>query len=170
MIGEVVMSKVLVAYFSAEGNTAKIAGRLAKAIGAELFEIKPETPYTKADIRWLNPLARCNREKIGKKDVPIAGRIGNISAYDTVLIGFPIWYYGAPNIIQTFVKQYDLSGKRLALFATSGGSDMGKTAEKLTPYLNGKARISASRLFRTSAGEDELRQWFESISDPEEGI
>lgn len=157
------MNKVLVAYFSAGGNTAKLAEKLAGSIGAELFEIKPETPYTKADIKWLNPLARCNREKIGRKDVPIAGSVGNFGDYDTILIGFPIWYYGAPNIIQTFVKQYDFSGKKIALFATSGGSDMGKTAEKLKPFLNGRAEITASKLFEASAGEDELKQWFESI-------
>ena len=111
------MSKVLVTYFSAEGTTAKVAERLAAAIEADLFEIKPEKPYSEADINWKNPLARCNREKIGKKDVPIVGSVENFADYDTVLIGFPIWYYGAPNIIQTFVKQYDFSGKRIGLFA-----------------------------------------------------
>lgn len=164
------MSKVLVAYFSAQGNTAKVAKKLAKAVGADIFEIKPETAYTKADIKWLNPLARCNREKIGRKDVPIAGSISNFSDHDMILIGFPIWYYGAPNIIQTFVKQYDFSGKKIALFATSGGSDMGKTAEKLKPLLNGKGEITASRLFESSVGEDELRQWFESFGKTEDSI
>lgn len=157
------MSKVLVTYFSAEGNTAKVAKKLANSLGADIFEIKPETPYTAADIKWINPIARCNREKIGKKDVPIAGKIENIKDYDRILIGFPIWYYGAPNIIQTFLKQYDFSGKKLALFATSGGSDIDKTATKLAPLLNGKGDIVGAKLFQTSVSEDELKKWAESL-------
>ncbi|MBQ3458526.1 MAG: flavodoxin, partial [Synergistaceae bacterium] len=84
--------KTLVIYFSAQGTTAKIAKELAANINADLFEIKPAVPYTAADIRWVNPLARCNREKFGKKDVPVSGKLENLSDYDTVLIGFPIWY------------------------------------------------------------------------------
>ncbi|MBQ1544222.1 MAG: flavodoxin, partial [Clostridia bacterium] len=105
------MSKALVAWFSAEyGSTAKVAEKLAAATGADKFEIVPVKPYTKADMNYSNPVARCNREKIGRRDVPIAGTVNNMADYDTVYIGFPIWYYGAPNIIQTFVKQYDLAG------------------------------------------------------------
>ena len=93
------MSKTIVCYFSAEGSTAKVAAALSKITGAELFEIKPVTPYTKADINWKNPLSRCNKEKIGKKDVPIEGKVESFDEYDTIYLGFPIWYYGAPNII-----------------------------------------------------------------------
>ena len=96
---------------------------------AEIFEIKPEVPYSSSDINWKNPLARCNKEKIGKKDVPLADKLESIDAYDTIYIGFPIWYYGAPNIIQTFVKDFDWAGKKIYLFATSGGSEMNKTAD-----------------------------------------
>ena len=95
--------KSLVAYFSAGGVTAGVARDLADAVGADLFEIKPVKPSTAADIKWTNPLARCNKEKIGKKDVPIADRVADMDAYDMLYIGFPIWYYGAPNIIATFV-------------------------------------------------------------------
>ena len=116
------MSKILVACFSAGGNTARLGRAIAKAAEADIFEIKPETPYTEPDINWKNPLARCNKEKIGKKDVPYVGEVENFDSYDTVFIGFPIWYYGAPNIISTFVKAYDWEGKKIALFATSGGS------------------------------------------------
>ncbi|MBR4090087.1 MAG: NAD(P)H-dependent oxidoreductase, partial [Mogibacterium sp.] len=94
--------KTLVAYFSASGNTASLAKRVAQAANADLFEIKPVEPYTDADLRWTNPLARCNKEKIGKKNVPIADRVQNLDEYDLIFIGFPVWYYGAPNIIETF--------------------------------------------------------------------
>ena len=142
----------LVAYFSAEaGTTAKVAKDLAKKIGADLFEIKPETPYSKADLRYMNPLARCNREKFGNKDVPVAGRIENLSQYDTVYIGFPIWYGAAPNVVNTFCKGYDWKGITIHAFATSGGSGIGKTAEKLEPYVKGAVSVDA-RLVH-SAGE-----------------
>ena len=142
----------LVAYFSAEaGTTAKVAKDLAKKIGADLFEIKPETPYSKADLRYMNPLARCNREKFGNKDVPVAGRIENLSQYDTVYIGFPIWYGAAPNVVNTFCKGYDWKGITIHAFATSGGSGIGKTAEKLEPFVKGAVSVDAKLVH--SAGE-----------------
>ena len=142
----------LVAYFSAEaGTTAKVAKDLAKKIGADLFEIKPEIPYSKADLRYMNPLARCNREKFGNKEVPVAGRIENLSQYDTVYIGFPIWYGAAPNVVNTFCKGYDWKGITIHAFATSGGSGIGKTAEKLEPYVKGAVSVDAKLVH--SAGE-----------------
>lgn len=135
--------KTLVAYFSAEGTTAKVAKEFADKIGADMFEIVPVEPYTKADIKWTNPVARCNKEKIGKKDVPVAGKVENFDEYDTVYLGFPIWYYCAPNVINTFCKGYDWTGKKVYAFATSGGSGIGKTAEKLAPYLAGATEIDA---------------------------
>lgn len=152
--------KALVAYFSASGTTTAVAEAIAKETGAELFEIRPETPYTAADLKWTNPLARCNREKIGKKDVPLAGKVEEFEAYDLVFLGFPIWYYGAPNVIQTFCKGYEWSGKKLALFATSGGSDIGKTAERLKPYLNGDPEIVGADVFHSAA---EAAAWARSI-------
>ena len=142
----------LVTYFSAEaGTTAKVAKDLAKKIGANLFEIKPETPYSKADLRYMNPLARCNREKFGNKDVSVAGRIENLSQYDTVYIGFPIWYGAAPNVVNTFCKGYDWKGITIHAFATSGGSGIGKTAEKLEPFVKGAVSVDAKLVH--SAGE-----------------
>ena len=139
----------LVAYFSAEsGRTARVAKDLAAAIGADIFEIKPEKPYSPADLNYMNPLARCNREKIGRKDVPVVGKVENLSRYDTVYIGFPIWYGCAPNVINTFCKAYDWSGIKVYAFATSGGSGIGKTAEKLAPYVNGAIKIEAKRVDR----------------------
>ncbi len=143
----------LVAYFSAEGTTARLALALSQITGADLFEIKPEQAYSAADINWKNPLARCNMEKIGKKDVPVQGQVSNWEKYDLVYLGFPIWYYGAPNIIQTFCKAYDWSGKSVSIFATSGGSEIGKTAEKLMPYMSGASLLGA-KVFR---GTEELR-------------
>ena len=157
------MSKALTAFFSASGVTAKVAGRLAAAAGTDLFEIRPAEPYTEKDLKWTNPLARCNREKIGRKDVPISGRIENFADYDVIFVGFPIWYYSAPNIIVTFLKSYDFTGKKIALFATSGGSDIGKTADKIRPLIPGPVNIVAAKLFRPDDGEDVLRQWAESI-------
>ncbi len=156
------MSKMLVTYFSASGVTGKVAKELAKIGNADLFEIKPQVPYTDADLKWMNPMARCNKEKFGKKDVPVEGRVENMSEYDLILIGFPIWYYGAPNIINTFVKDYDFSGKKIALFATSGGSDITKSPEKLKPYLSDTAEIVGAKLFR-GADEEEMKQWLEQL-------
>ena len=157
------MSKKLVAYFSASGVTAKLAKTLAEAIEGELFEIVPETPYTAADVNWKNPLSRCNKEKVGKKDVPIKNKAEKMDSFDTLFIGFPIWYWAAPNIINTFVKQYDLSGKKIVLFATSGGSDIGKTADKLKPYLSEGAEIIDAKVLNGNQSMDSLKKWAESL-------
>lgn len=154
--------KTLVAYFTAEGGrTERLAERIAAIADADLFEIRPVEPYTKADLNYMNPLSRCNKEKIGKKDVSIADRIQGLDQYDTVLIGFPMWYYGAPNIINTFCKSYDWTGKKVAAFVTSGGSGIGKTAEKLSPYVSG-ADLTDARLFN-DAGDDDLKAWIQSL-------
>lgn len=136
--------KTLVLYFSAEsGRTRGVAEAFAKSTGADLCEIRPEKPYTAADLNWRNPLARCNREFFGKKDVPAASVSIDLSEYDTVFIGFPIWYGCAPIVVNTFCKAFDWSGKTVHAFATSGGSGIGKTAEKLKPYLPGAASVDA---------------------------
>lgn len=153
------MSKKLVAYFSASGVTAKLAKKLAEAIDADLFEIKPVEPYSEADQNWKNPLARCNKEKIGKKDVPVSGIVENMDEYDTVYLGFPIWYWAAPNVVNTFVKQYDFSHKKVVLFATSGGSDMEKTAEKLQPYLGSEAEIVDAKVMNENPSLEALKAW-----------
>ena len=146
----------LVAYFSAEaGKTRKIAEAFSRKMDTTLFEIIPEKPYTSADLKWTNPLARCNREKIGRKDVPVRDRVEGWDSYDTVFLGFPIWYYGAPNVVNTFCKGYDWSGKRIYLFATSGSSGIGKTAEKLGPFVKGGRIIDAKRV----TGIDDLADW-----------
>lgn len=126
------MSKKLVAYFSASGTTKKVAERLAKAAGADLFEIRPAIPYTSADLNWMDKKSRSSVEMNDPDSRPeIAETIPNMVDYDTVFIGFPIWWYVAPHIIHTFVESYDFSGKTLVPFATSGGSGMGKTVDEL---------------------------------------
>ena len=137
------MSKKLVAYFSASGTTKKVAERLAKAAGADLFEIKPAIPYTSADLNWMDKKSRSSVEMNDPDSRPeIAETMPNMADYDTVFIGFPIWWYVAPHIIHTFVESYDFSGKTLVPFATSGGSGMGKTVDelrKLCPNADWKA-------------------------------
>lgn len=158
------MSKKLVAYFSASGITKKLAEKIAQVTDADIFEIVPENPYTEADLKWTNPLARCNKEKIGKKDVPVNGRVDNMAEYDTIYLGFPIWYWGAPNVVNTFVKSYDMSGKKIVLFATSGSSDIGKTADKLRPYLSDKAQIVDAKVLNGEQSLDQIRKWVESLN------
>ena len=154
--------KALVAYFSAEsGRTASVAKTLASAIDADLFEIRPEKPYTSSDLNYMNPLARCNREHIVKKAVPTTGEVEGFEQYDTVLIGFPIWYGCAPNVVNSFCKAYDFTGKKVAAFATSGGSGIGKTAEKLSPYVSG-ATVSDAKLMN-SVDKESLKRWVDSL-------
>ena len=137
------MSKKLVAYFSASGTTKKAAERLAKATGADLFKIKPKVPYSSADLNWMDKKSRSSVEMSDPSSRPeIAEKIPNLADYDTVFLGFPIWWYVAPRIINTFVESYDFTGKTLVPFATSGGSGMGRTVDelrKLCPKANWKA-------------------------------
>ena len=122
------MSKKLVAYFSASGTTKKAAERLAKATGADLFEIKPKVPYSSADLNWMDKKSRSTVEMNDPSSRPaIADKVEHMEQYDTVYVGFPIWWYVAPTIINTFLESYDFSGKTVIPFATSGGSGMGKT-------------------------------------------
>ena len=154
------MMKTLIVYFSAEsGTTARVAKDAAAALGADLYEITPEKPYTAADLRYTNPLARCNLEFFAKKDVPVVGRIDNFADYDTVLIGFPIWYGCAPLVVSSFCKGCDWSGKKVAAFATSGGSGIGKTAEKLRPFISGGSLIDA-KLVHSGA---EVSDWAKGL-------
>ncbi|HCA04521.1 MAG TPA: flavodoxin [Ruminococcaceae bacterium] len=128
------MSKKLVAYFSASGTTALAAKNLAKAAGADLYEIKPETPYTRADLNWQDKNSRSSLEMRDSGSRPaLADTDANIASYDTVFVGFPIWWYVAPTIINSFLEAYDFSGKKIVLFATSGGSGFGKAVAGLQP-------------------------------------
>ena len=132
------MGKTLVAYFSAGGVTRAVAERLAAAAGADLFEIRPAVPYTAADLDWTNKNSRSSVEMSNPGSRPeIAQRLEGMDDYDTVFVGFPIWWYVAPSIVRTFLESYDFSGKTLIPFATSGGSGLGKTLEQLKPLCPG---------------------------------
>lgn len=157
------MSKALVAYFSASGVTAKLAGKLASAIGADLYEIKPEKPYTKADLDWTDKKSRSTIEMNDKSfRPPVVGKVENMGQYDTIYIGFPIWWYVALTIINTFLEGCDLAGKTIIPFATSGGSGMGNTNAELKASCPG-AVLKEGRRFSANASEADLKVWAESV-------
>ena len=156
------MSKILVAYFSASGVTAEVAKKLAKTAGADLYEIKPEIPYTKADLNWMNKNSRSSVEMNDKSSRPaIADKNADISGYDTIFLGFPIWWYVAPTIINTFLESYDFSGKKIVLFATSGGSGFGKTVDGLKGSVSADTEIVEGKLLNGELSENELKKWLE---------
>ena len=159
------MSRKLVAYFSASGVTAKVAEKLSEAIGADLYAIEPEVPYTKADLDWMDKKSRSTIEMNNPASRPaIAGKRDNMNDYDTVFVGFPIWWYVAPTIINTFLESYDLTGKTIIPFATSGGSDMGKTNEKLLPSCKG-AKLLNGTVFKASVSGADLAKWAEGLEN-----
>ena len=158
------MSKKLVAYFSASGITAKVAEDLADAIGADIFEIRPEVPYTKADLNWMDKKSRSTIEMSNPDFRPaIAAKRDNMAEYDTIFVGFPIWWYVAPTIINTFLESYDLKNKTIIPFATSGSSDMGKTNEKLAPSCPG-SKLLHGKVFNASSTKADLSAWVDSLN------
>ena len=157
------MSKKLVAYFSASGVTAKVAQTLAEAINADIFEIEPKIPYTEADLNWMDDKARSTIEMKDHSSRPeIKFRRDNMNEYDTIFVGFPIWWYVAPTIINTFLESYDMAGKTIIPFATSGGSDMGKTNERLAPSCKGVKLLEGKRFDSRVSGK-ELAAWADSL-------
>lgn len=155
------MKKVLVAYFSASGVTAKLAQKLASAIGADLHEIQPETPYTDADLNWMDKKSRSSVEMNDKTFRPaIANKVEDMEQYDVVFTAFPIWWYVAPTIINTFLEQYDLTGKTIVPVATSGGSGMGNTNKELAPSCKG-ADLKEGKRFPAGANEADFKKWAE---------
>ena len=159
------MKQSLVTYFSASGVTAKVARMLADVTGAELYEIKPQVPYTAADLDWMDKKSRSTIEMNDKSyRPPLADKNANIGAYDTIFVGFPIWWYVAPTIINTFLETYDFSGKRVILFATSGGSGFGKTAAALKKSLSPDAALVEGKLLNTGLSPADLRAWCQSLA------
>lgn len=157
------MSKGLVAYFSASGVTAKAAANLAKAAWADLYEIKPAVPYTSADLNWNDKKSRSSVEMKDKSSRPeLEDYAAPIAEYDTIFLGFPIWWYTAPAIIQTFLESYDFTGKTIILFATSGGSGLGRTASELAHSCPG-AVIKNGKILNGRESEASLRQWLETV-------
>ena len=159
------MAKKLVAYFSASGITGKVAKTLAQAVGADLYEIIPKVPYTKADLDWTNPKSRSSLEMKDPNSRPaIAGRCENLEDYDVIFVGFPIWWYVAPTIINTFLESYCLEGKTVIPFATSGSSGMGETNQKLKPSCP-HAKLLEGKVFKASVSVSELMAWAERVKE-----
>ena len=155
------MSKALVAYFSASGVTSKVAKNLASAIGADIFEIKPVQKYSKADLNWMDKRSRSSVEMNDRSSRPaIAERVNQMSDYDVVFIGFPIWWYREPSIIDTFMETYDFSGKTIVPFATSGGSGLGDSAENMQTLAKG-AKVEEGKRIGRNASASELKNWAE---------
>jgi len=151
--------KALVTYFSASGVTAKLAERLADAIGADLNEIEPKVRYTRADLDWTNKKSRSTVEMNDRASRPeINLTIGNMAQYDVVFVGFPVWWYREPSIIDTFMEAYDFTGKTVVPFATSGGSGIGDAAETMQKLAPG-AKVVTGKRFNASASSETLAAW-----------
>ncbi len=157
-------TKTLVAYFSATGTTRAVAENLAAATGADLFEIAPEQPYTAADLDWRDSTSRSTIEmKDPASRVAIANRVEDMAQYDTLFVGFPIWWYTAPHIIESFLEQYDLAGKVIIPFATSGGSRMGGTLGDLKPSAPQAQWHEGDNVIEATATEETLKAWVETL-------
>ena len=153
------MGKALVAYFSASGVTAKVAERLADAAGADLYEIKPEQEYTKADLNWMDKQSRSSVEMKDRSARPAIGnKVENMEQYGTVFVGFPIWWYREPSIIDTFMEAYNFDGITVVPFATSGGSGLGDSAKNMQELAKG-AKVVEGKRFGRSVSASELKSW-----------
>ena len=157
------MGKKLVAYFSASGTTRKVAEMIATAAEADLYEIVPKQPYSKADLNWMDKKSRSSVEMSDKKFRPeLTDTDAQIDKYDEIILGFPIWWYVAPTIINTFLESYDFTGKKIVLFATSGGSGFGNTVSELKPSAP-NAVIVEGKVFNKTTKE-EIAEWVKRIS------
>lgn len=158
------MSRKLVAYFSASGVTGNVAKTLAEAANAELYEIKPAVPYTSADLNWMDKKSRSSVEMQDKTSRPeMADHNAPVAEADVIFVGFPIWWYVAPHIINSFLESYDFSGKTIVLFATSGGSDLGRTLEELEDSVRGTAHLMEGRMLNGKQDMDALKLWVDSL-------
>lgn len=158
------MGKTLVAYFSASGTTARVAKNLAQVAGADLYEIKPAVPYTKDDLNWMDKKSRSSVEMNDKSSRPeLADKDADIAAYDAVLLGFPIWWYAAPTIVKSFLESYDFFGKKIVLFATSGGSGFGNAAAELKASVAADTAIVEGKILNEANSVNSLQKWVETI-------
>jgi flavodoxin len=158
------MSRKLVAYFSASGVTRNVAKALAEAVDADLYEIEPQVPYTKADLDWQDKKSRSSIEMSDKSSRPaITGKDAGIGAYNVVFVGFPIWWYVAPTIINTFLESYDFAGKTIVPFATSGSSGIGKTVARLRESVGASAVITEGKMLNGRQTKESLTAWVNSL-------
>lgn len=155
--------KKLVAYFSATGTTANVAEKIAQILNADLFEIKPKEKYTSSDLNWRDKNSRTTKECNNPSIRPeIENKVENFDGYETIFVGFPIWWYKEPNIIDTFFESYDFSGKKIVLFATSGGSGLGKTVEDLKKVITKTAKILDGKVLNFSS-VNEIKSWIANL-------
>ena len=155
--------KVLGTYFSCSGVTANAAKAIVEIVEGDLFEIKPEVPYTKEDLNWMDKQSRSSVEMADKDSRPaIAEKVVDMDEYDVVFVGFPIWWYVAPTIINTFLESYDWTGKKIVLFATSGGSGFGKTVENLEKSCPG-ADIKEGGVLRGMIEKETILGWVKGL-------
>jgi flavodoxin len=158
------MTKILVSYFSASGVTAKAASKLAESEGADLYEIRPETPYTVADLNWMNGKSRSSVEMADPNCRPkIDGTFENMEMYDVVFVGFPIWWGREPSIIDTFLESYDFSGKTIIPFCTSGGSGIGNTAERIRSIVGENVTVDEGRRLGGMISPGDLVDWLKGL-------
>ena len=159
------MAKILVAYFSASGVTKNVAINLAQAANADLYEIKPAVPYTDADLNWMDKNSRTTIEMKDKSFRPeMVNDEVKIEDYDVIFLGFPIWWYVAPTIVNTFLEKYDFSDKKIILFATSGGSGFGNTVKELKPSVSETCEITEGKLLRASSTAESLKDWLDGLN------
>ena len=157
--------KVLVSYFSATGRTAGLAKTIARLTGGEIFEIKPVNPYTAKDLDWTNEESRSCREMKDPECRPkILDKVMDFDSYGIVFIGFPIWWYQAPRIIETFIQEYDFSGKILIPFVTSGGSGVGKSDDILKSLCKGNPKWLSGRRMEPDESTKKKKKWLEGLS------
>ncbi|MBQ4464767.1 MAG: NAD(P)H-dependent oxidoreductase [Oscillospiraceae bacterium] len=158
------MKKMLVAYFSATGVTAAAAKNLAEAAGADLYEIRPKVPYTHDDLNWQNKRSRSSVEMSDRSSRPaLADQKADIASYDVIFLGFPMWWYIAPTIVNTFLESYDFFGKTIVLFATSGGSGLGDTAKYLKPSVAPSTNLIEGKVLNGRPSVDALKEWVASL-------
>ena len=156
--------KILVAYFSATGHTKTLAETAAKALGADLYEIRPEQPYTSQDLNYNDETTRATVEQKDDKARPaLADKNAKIADYETIVLAYPIWWGQAPRIMDTFVESYDFSGKKMIAICTSGGSDIGSSADYLEKLAKGKAQWKPGKLFSPQASAEEIKGWFSGL-------
>lgn len=159
-----ITQKALVAYFSATGNTKKVAENLAKALNADIYEIKPAVPYTADDLNWRDKTSRSSVEMSNESSRPeMGGNDISVKEYDVIYLGFPIWWGTAPRIVKTFLEKHDFSNKKIVLFATSGSSGMGNTAEDLKPSVATIAQMKPGKVLNGNPSVEELKYWAQTM-------
>ena len=156
--------KILVAYFSATGNTRRVAQNLAKAVDADIYEIKPAKPYSDADLDWTNKSSRSSVEMADHSSRPEMIKDDfSVKDYETIYLGFPIWWYIAPTIVNTFLEKHDFSNKKIILFATSGGSGLGKSIDNIKTSVSDSTKVINGKVFNTNISVEELKNWVETL-------